>query len=89
MFKWFERRFLVKIQKNLMNIFDHNQNGFVAGMGTSVNILLLAQHLRSFKKRQSECCIFIDYKSAYNTINRSPLYRILKEKHILSNDEVD
>ncbi len=38
MFKWFERRFLVKIQKYLINIFDQNQNGFVAGMGTSVNI---------------------------------------------------
>jgi hypothetical protein len=42
MFKWLERRFLVKIQKNLINILDHYQTGFVAGMGTSVNILLLA-----------------------------------------------
>jgi hypothetical protein len=58
-------------------------------MGTSVNILLLAQRLKSLKKRQGECCVFIDYKSAYNTVNRHRLYRILKEKQILSNDEVD
>jgi hypothetical protein len=31
-----------KKKKYLINIFDRNQTGFVAGMGTSVNILLLA-----------------------------------------------
>ncbi len=31
----------------------------------------------------------IDYKSGYNTINRERLYRILKDKNILTNDEVD
>ncbi len=58
-------------------------------MGTHVNILLLVEKLRNSKKRQGECCIFIDYKSAYNTINRNLLYRILKEKKILTNDEVE
>jgi hypothetical protein len=31
----------------------------------------------------------IDYKSACNTINRGRLYWILKDKNILTNDEVD
>jgi hypothetical protein len=88
-FKWLERRFLPKLQNYLTTRLDRNQTGFVAGMGTSVNILLLAQKLRSTFKRQGECCIFIDYKSAYNTVNRLRLYRILKEKNILSPPEVD
>ncbi len=58
-------------------------------MGTHVNILLLVERLRNTKKKQGECCVMIDYKSAYNTINRERLYRILKDKNILTNDEVD
>ena len=58
-------------------------------MGTTVNILLLVERLRATKKRQGECCLFIDYKSAYNTVNRSRLYRILKDKNILTHDEVN
>jgi hypothetical protein len=42
MFKWLEGIFLVKIQNYLIKILDSNQIGFVAVMGTSVNILLLA-----------------------------------------------
>jgi hypothetical protein len=41
MFKWLKRSFLVKIKNYLIKILDCNQTGFVAGMGTSVNILLL------------------------------------------------
>ena len=50
---------------------------------------LLAERLRNTKKRTGECCIFIDYKSAYNTINRKRLYNILKSNNILLPDEVD
>ncbi len=31
----------------------------------------------------------IDYKLAYNSINREILYLILKDKNILTNDKVD
>ncbi len=31
----------------------------------------------------------IDQNSAYNTINRESIYRILKDKNILTIDEVD
>ena len=88
-FKWLERRFLPKLQNYLSTRLDPNQTGFVPGMGTSVNILLLINRLRSIRKRQGECCIFIDYKSAYNTVNRQRLYRILKEKNVLNHNEVD
>jgi hypothetical protein len=66
-----------------------NQTGFVAGMSTHVNIILLVEQLRNSKRRQGDCCILIDYKSAYNTINRDLLYLILKYNEILTNDEVD
>ena len=68
---------------------DPNQTGFVAGMGTSVNILLLTERLRNTRRRAGECCVFIDYKSAYNTVNRQRLYGILKAKNILLPEEVD
>ena len=35
-----------------------------------------------------ECTIFIDKKSAYNTINRDTLKRILEERKILQKDEI-
>jgi hypothetical protein len=58
-------------------------------MGTSVNIHLLTEKLRGTKKRSGECCVFIDYKSAYNTVNRKLLYQIMKRKKILSDEEID
>jgi hypothetical protein len=42
MFKWLERGFLPQLQNYLTTRLDHNQTGFVEGMGTNVNILLLA-----------------------------------------------
>jgi hypothetical protein len=88
-FKWLERRFILKLQSYLTNNLDCNQTGFVAGMGTHFNILLLVEKLRNNKRKQGECCLFIDYKSAYNTLNRDLLYRILKDNEILNNDKVD
>ncbi len=41
MFRWFERLFLVKIQKNLINDLENKQTGFVTDIGKSLNILLL------------------------------------------------
>jgi hypothetical protein len=78
-FKWLERHFILKLQSYPTNNLDRNQTGFVAVIKTHVKILLLVEKLRNSKKRRRECCIFIDYKSAYNTINRNLLYRILKK----------
>ena len=56
-------------------------------MGTSVNLRLLIEKLRGSKKKEALCCVFIDYKSAYNTVLRDELYRALVKKDILSADE--
>jgi hypothetical protein len=58
-------------------------------MGTQVNIQLLLEKLRGSKKRDGDCCLFIDYKSAYNSICRERLYRALIRKNILEQDEVN
>lgn len=33
-------------------------------------------------------CVFIDFKSAYNTISKNKLYQILNNKAILNEDEI-
>ncbi len=58
-------------------------------MGAHVSFLLLVERLQNTKKKQGKCCLMIDYKSVYNGINRERLYRIPKNKDILTNNEVD
>jgi hypothetical protein len=60
-----------------MNKLDHNQTEFVVDIKTHVSILLLVEKLRNSKRKQGECGILIDYKSAYNTINCDLFYQIL------------
>ena len=68
---------------------DKNQTGFVPGCGTHLNIKLLTKKIRSYYKRENMTIIFIDLKSAYNTVNRKKLYEIMKKKEILLDTEVD
>jgi hypothetical protein len=77
------------LRSYLIERLDRNQTGFVNGLGTSVNIQLLLRELRSTPRRLGRCCIFVDFKSAYNTIRRDLLYRLLVEKNILSELEVN
>jgi len=52
---------------------DKRQNGFVRGIWTSPSIKLL---------------IFIDFKSAYNSVFRERLYEALEHENILNKNEV-
>jgi hypothetical protein len=56
-FKWLERRFILKLQSYLTNNLDRNQTGFVAGMGTHVNILLLVEKLRKGKENVASSAV--------------------------------
>ena len=58
-------------------------------MGTHVNLRLLLERLRGSKKKEGLCCVFIDYKSAYNTVLRDVLYRALIAKNILNPQETE
>jgi hypothetical protein len=87
MYKFIELRFLPKLKHYLVHRLDQNQTGFVPGCGTSVNIQLLIEMMKDQKKVAGECAVFIDFKSAYNTINRKKLYQIIRQKGIL--DELE
>lgn len=56
---------------------DPNQIGFVPGCSTQMNIKMLIEVIKKSKKSQKKCLIFIDFKSAYNTVNRKKLYKIM------------
>ena len=88
MFKWLELRFLPQLMRYLTNTLDRNQTGFVVrGMGTHANLRLLIEKLSESRQRDGMCCVFIDYKSAYNTVRRDVLYWALVTKKILTSDE--
>jgi hypothetical protein len=67
---------------------DKRQTGFVRKMGTTVNIQILLNKIHSTQKNAGLFLIFIDFKSAYNTILRHKLYERLLEKNILEKDEI-
>ena len=89
MFKFLELRFLGRLNGYLKYDMDPNQIGFVKGMSTQVNIRLLIEKLKSVKAKDGECTLLIDFKSAYNTVNRQRLYAIMLKKQILPPEEID
>ena len=58
-------------------------------MTTQVNIRLLIEKLKSVKAKDGECTLLIDFKSAYNTVNRQRLYEIMLKKNILPPEEIE
>ena len=58
-------------------------------MGTQVNIECVLEKIKQIKSSsQNLCLLFIDFKSAYNSINRSKVYEILFSEKILNNEEI-
>ena len=69
---------------------DRNQIGFAKGYKCiQVNIHLLIEKLKSVKAKDGECTLLIDFKSAYNTVNRQRLYEIMLKKNILPPEEIE
>lgn len=52
-----------------------------------MNTLLLLQEMRSYSAHDKMTTLFIDLKSAYNTVNRQTLFRIIRDKQILPSNE--
>lgn len=59
---------------------DKNQIGFVKECCCQMNIKQLLQELQKYKSKDKMVCVFIDFKSAYNTIKKERLFEILREK---------
>ena len=75
---------------------DPFQTGFVKELVTQINILKLLEKIKSYKKingnkipTKKMSILFIDFRSAFNTLNRNKLYEILRAKKILDNLEVE
>ena len=49
----------------------------------------MIEKIRDTKKSEGMCTIFIDYKSAYNTVNRSKLWEIVSTLNIFDPNEIE
>ena len=52
-----------------------------------MNTKLLIQETHKYRARNKKALLFIDLKSAYNTINRSKLFAMIRRRNILSQEE--
>jgi hypothetical protein len=89
--KWLESRFLPKLNNYLVKNMVREQTGFVPEIGTSVNLRTIVKEIKQYAKKDQKVLIFIDYKSAYNTVNSKILYVVdvrVKKKNILGDDEL-
>ena len=59
------------------------QNGFIQGSSTQVNISILLEKINSYKSKDEMTCIFVDFRNAYNTIDRQRLYKIMRLRKVL------
>ena len=71
---------------------ENEQTGFVSGFNTSFNLTRIMSNIWSIKKHKKKrkpfFMLFIDFKSAYDLVDRHKLYQILKKKQILNNSEI-
>ncbi len=58
-------------------------------MGTLINLRLLLEKLHVSRQHDTLRAVFIDYKSAYNTVFRLRLYDTLVRKEILTTEEAE
>ena len=90
--KLLESRFLPKLMDYLKNKLNKSQIGFVPGQGIEVNLLRAICVIKistEEKKKQCKYGLFIDFANAYNTVPHSLLFRKLRQKKCLEEDEID
>lgn len=64
-------------------ILPLNQTGFIKGLGTSTNILALSLIMdKSISLKQPLYLCFVDFKSAFDCVQRNLLWKNLREKNI-------
>ena len=85
--KLLEARLLPKIRDYLQNHLYRGQIGFTPGLGTSVNLHRLVQKYAELSnKNERGYALFLDFKSAYNAVLHSKLFKRLKK--VLNEDEI-
>jgi len=76
--KVLESRLVCKLKDYATYKLHPSQTGFVEGCGTMVNIVRLIQRVKSRAAKGIHCyAVFIDFKSAFNTIKHSTLFNRL------------
>lgn len=88
--KFLEARFLPKLMNYCKNKMLPSQIGFVEGLGCDINIRrIITRGVDVARNSNVWVLLFIDFKSAYNTVNRDILYQKLIDKDILTVTEVE
>ena len=76
--KIYKRLILNRIRPVIDKLFHPSQNGFRPGRSTSSYLLALKRIIEELRKHKKEAVItFIDFKKAFDSINRSKMLKIL------------
>jgi hypothetical protein len=87
--KLLEARFLPKFQKYLNKKLDRAQTGFIQKMGIQVNLVRALERITlRTKQKKAVYGLFIDFSNAYNSIPHELLFKKLREKNVLKEEEV-
>jgi len=86
--KILETRLVHKLQAYLRDKLHRSQLGFTDGMDIYVNIWRAVKRIEELRDRRKHVyCLFLDFKSAYNTVPHSLLFD--KLRGILSTEEIE
>ena len=77
--KVINKMILMRIRPTIETILRKNQNGFRPGRGTVPHILALRRILEGIRdKKLPATIIFIDFKKAFDSVDRDNMFEILK-----------
>jgi len=84
-----EARFLNKLQDYLTYRLDRSQTGFVKNLGIQVNLTRALERITiRTKVGRPVYGVFIDFSNAYNSVPHTALFKKLREKNILLEEEI-
>jgi len=87
--KLLEARFLQKLTNYMTDKLTPSQTGFVPQMGTQVNLIRALFWINENSKiNRNTYGLFIDFANAYNTVPHELLFRKLREKRCMDEDEI-
>eukprot|EP01017_Pseudomicrothorax_dubius_P037607 TRINITY_DN5534_c0_g5_i4.p1 TRINITY_DN5534_c0_g5~~TRINITY_DN5534_c0_g5_i4.p1 ORF type:complete len:478 (-),score=50.27 TRINITY_DN5534_c0_g5_i4:595-2028(-) len=87
--KFLEARFASRLMGYCVKHLHRSQVGFVQQMGCDVNLYRLTKRIAEVKTSPiKHAIIFVDFSSAYNTVDRELLYQAVLSKRILEIHEV-
>ena len=88
--KLLEARFLPKLKAYLVNRLTPCQTGFIPNMGIQVNLVRTIFKITEAKEiGRNRYGLFIDFANAYNTVPHTLLFKKLRDKKCLEEDEIN